>query len=105
LQANLNGQTSLRVDSTWATQERLLKAIASLNVPDRVIRAETLSTELNLLAESVGLTAPPNVEVEPTKSVFGLSDVVTPEIEKAAEAAYRRDYMVFGFGAFTPHAA
>ena len=98
LKANLGGQTSLRVDNTWATQERLLSAIAMLNVPDRVFRETGLSESLGHLAREAGAAAAPKVRHFTAPHAFPLTEVVTPDIEKAAEAAFRRDYMMFGFG-------
>ena len=105
LKSNLNGQTSVRVDSVWASQDRLLGAIASLVVPDRVIREESLGEELENLSHLVGLQTTKLPEVAKANPLFELSAVVTPEIERAAEAAYRRDYMMFGFGPWARHAA
>ncbi len=105
LQPNLNGQTSLRVDSTWASQERLLKAIASLVVPDRVIREDRLAEELEEIAARFGVAAPAGPVTTAPTEIFNLFDVVTSDIEKAAEAAYRRDYMMFGFSPFGSYAA
>ena len=101
LKANLGGQTSLTVDSAWATQERLLSAISDLVVPDRVFREDGLDQSLADLARDVGHVAPKPVTPTPTVShAFPLQAVVTDDIEKAAQAAYRRDYLSFGFGAW-----
>ena len=97
LNRNLNGQTSLRVDSTWATQERLLSAIATLVVPDRVLRAGNLAFELSALAEAVGLELRPKTKWFTAPHAYPISTVANDEINKAAETAYRRDYMMFGF--------
>lgn len=97
LGGNLGGQTSLRVDFSWATQAQLLTAIAEFAVPDRVVREETLARDLENLSVEIGLEpkAPPTGFDTPTP--FDLSDVVNDAVEIAAETAYRRDYIMFGF--------
>ncbi|MCG6884910.1 MAG: nodulation protein NodH [Silicimonas sp.] len=102
LAGNLGGQTSVRVDSSWASQYALVHAIAEFAIPDRIVRSEALSAELAAIADEVGYSGPPvepdTGEIQP----FSLSEVVTPEIEKACARAYRRDYVMFGFDAWCP---
>ena len=97
LTANLTGQTSLRVDNTWASQSTLLSAIAQFSVPDRVVRESELTNELGALAETIGISAPKPQMNSSVNSDYALSDVSDPEINKACETAYRRDYIMFGF--------
>lgn len=97
LQGNLGGQTSVRVDNTWASQNAMLHAIGQFVVPDRVVREETLAEVLPELAREVGLDPAPVGEVG-SEAPFPLEDVYDDDIEKACEAAYRRDYVMFGFG-------
>ena len=97
LKGNLGGQTSVRVDSTWASQTAMLHAIGQLVVPDRVVREESLETVLPELAREVGLEPKPMPPVA-ADLPFALEDIVTDELEKACEEAYRRDYVMFGFG-------
>jgi len=98
LQGNLGGQTSVRVDNTWASQTALLHAIGQFVVPDRVIREERLGVVLRELAREVGHDDPPDVTAAPCEAPFPLADIYDADIEKACEAAYRRDYVMFGFG-------
>ncbi len=105
LSGNLGGQTALRVDNTWATQTVLLNAIAQFAVPDRVIRETQMADELARLSSEVGLQAPAFKNEFATETPFALSDVVTPAIQDAAADAYRRDYMMFGLGSWSPDQA
>lgn len=98
LQGNLGGQTSVRVDNTWASQTAMLHAIGQFVVPDRVIREDTVADVLCELAREVGLNDAPRLPVTERDEPFPLADVYDEDIEKACEAAYRRDYVMFGFG-------
>jgi LPS sulfotransferase NodH len=100
LAGNLGGQTSLRVDSTWASQNALVHAIGQFVVPDRVIREDRLADELPKIAEEVGYDAPKVDTDTETTAPFSLDAIYSPEIEKACELAYRRDYIMFGFNAW-----
>ena len=102
LVGNVGGQTSVRVDSTWASQHALVQAIGQFVVPDRMIRSEALMKDLPEIANEVGYDAPPVPADTGTDSPFSLDQVYTPEIEKACEKAYRRDYVMFGFNAWSP---
>ena len=102
LSGNLGGQTALRVDNTWATQTVLLAAIAQFTVPDRIVRESQMADELARLSTEVGLGAPALTLNFSTETAFPLIDVVSPKIEEAAAAAYRRDYMMFGFENWSP---
>ncbi|MEK6217095.1 MAG: sulfotransferase domain-containing protein [Boseongicola sp.] len=97
LKGNLGGQTSLRVDNTWATQDILLNAIGQFSVPDRVIREDALVDGLLEVAGEAGLSADaPDASFEVT-APYALAEVRTESIDVAVEDAYRRDYMMFGF--------
>ena len=97
LSGNLGGQTALRVDNTWATQTVLLSAIAQFAVPDRIVRENQMAEELARLSTEVGLDSPTLKLNFSTEAAFPLKDVVSPKIQEAAAAAYRRDYIMFGF--------
>ncbi|MEO0946412.1 MAG: nodulation protein NodH, partial [Pseudomonadota bacterium] len=102
LSGNLGGQTSVRVDNSWASQAALLHAIGDFVVPDRVIRSETMDIDLPALAQDVGLD-PSNVAKDHgVTSPFALEDVYDSAIERACEAAYHRDYVMFGFAPWQP---
>lgn len=95
LRANLEGRTALRVDPLWAAQGTLLRGIARVRLPDLLLREEDAATSLSQLAEALGRPAPPAPVPPAWPRLAALCD---PEIEAAARAAYRRDYLEFGFG-------
>ncbi len=100
LAGNLGGQTSVRVDNSWASQNALVHAIGQFVVPDRVVRSDRLAEDLPKIAHEVGYDAPPLHPDLGENAPFSLKDVVTPEIQAACEKAYRRDYVMFGFDAW-----
>ncbi len=100
VQGNLNGQTSLRVDASWASQTEVLLGLSGVQVPDMVLRENDLAQGLEQLAAQVGLTSPgepPDISTGP----FRLEDVYEDEIEDVVRSAYQRDYMQFGFRALS----
>lgn len=99
LKGNLSGQTALRVDGAWASLEASLRGLAAFAAPDAVLRGETLESDLPALVERFGVAAPAVPEAEPT-GPFPLAEIYDAKIENAARAAYQRDYMMFGFGAW-----
>ena len=105
LKGNLGGQTSLRVDNTWATQDMLLSAIGQFAIPDRVIREDSLAESLGWIASEAGVSAPPLEGGFAVPAPFPLAEVVTDDIHAAAEAAYRRDYLMFGYRRWAPDQA
>ncbi|MEP5757825.1 MAG: nodulation protein NodH [Litoreibacter sp.] len=100
LAGNLGGQTSLRVDNSWATQTTLLYAIGQFLVPDRVIREEDLPSVLPQVAKEVGVIEGEAIVSFATEARFALTDIYDKEIETACEAAYHRDYVMLGFRAW-----
>ena len=101
LAGNLGGQTSVRVDYSWSSQQAFLEAIARFSVPDCVIRDHSISTELKHLSELIGLAgASWRGGSFGYKARYPLEDVRTAEIDEACAAAYRRDYVFFGFTAW-----
>jgi LPS sulfotransferase NodH len=91
LKGNLAGQTSVRVPGVWAAQSGLLRAAAEVVLPDRVLRAETLASDLAQLAP--GAPVPPDAEPGP----HPLAAIRDAEIEEASRAACPRDYLAFGY--------
>jgi LPS sulfotransferase NodH len=102
LKPNLAGQTAIRVDRDWASQTKTIEGFAEFILPDRLIRSDTLSQELADLAAAVGLENTPDVPAPDPHGRFALSDIYDAEIERLAQAAYARDYLMFGFGAWVP---
>lgn len=99
LKGNLAGQTAVRVDGAWASLEVSTRALAGFGVPDIVLRSETLPRDLSALAARFDLPSPPVPDSE-EMGPFPLGEIYDQKIEKAARAAYQRDYMMFGFGAW-----
>jgi LPS sulfotransferase NodH len=93
LKANLAGQTSVRVPAAWASQAVLVRALSEVVPPDLILRAETASAELQTLWPE----APPLPPHAPPAALAAIHD---PVLEEAARAAYPRDYMTFGYGAW-----
>lgn len=99
LKANLSGQTAVRIDAAWASQGSILQGFSAFAAPDLILREETLASDLEYLAFRAERESPA-LRSEAADVPFTLEDVYDPEIEAAAQDAYQRDYMVFGYGAW-----
>mgnify|MGYP000100180348 FL=1 len=96
VKGNLNGQTSVRVDGTWASQSEVIKGFADFSLPDMILREESLAEGLGHLGTSIGVSGlAAKAELDDTP--FTLADIYDDEVEDAVRAAYQRDYMMFGF--------
>jgi len=102
LQTNLADQSSIRVDAHWASQSQIIQGFSSFALPDLIIREEDLLEELMGLAAKVGLEQAPTIERFTPTGQYKLADIYDDQIEKAAQATYSRDYMVFGFDRWRP---
>lgn len=102
LKSALNGQTSMRVEVAWASQSALLTGIAGFRAPDMIAREETLSDDLVRLCAGLAIGCP---DVPASEAFADLSEIYDKDIEKAAQAAYQRDYVTFGFGGWRDQAA
>ena len=97
LKVNLSGQTSIRVDPSWASQQVILQGIAQFALPDLLLREEELSTALPRLATDMGRSDPPDYGSGEHPMQGWLSAIYDRRIEQAAREAYARDYQIFGF--------
>ena len=97
LKGNLAGQTAIRIDASWCTQAQSLEGFGEFTLPDRVIREEDLAIELPQLLAQIGHNGNIDVGSVDGDVPFALADIDDAEIEKAAQSAYQRDYMMFGF--------
>ncbi|MEM6309798.1 MAG: nodulation protein NodH [Pseudomonadota bacterium] len=97
LKSNLAGQTSVRVDPSWATQSAILQGFANFMLPDAVVRETDMGVDLPGLAAKVGSQITGAPQRSAPDMPYALNEVVTPEIEEVAANAYQRDYMMFGF--------
>jgi hypothetical protein len=98
LKTNLAGQTSIRVDTSWASQLTLLQGMAQFALPDHILREETLAEDLAFLARQVGLPQLQTLADTAHRWQGRLSAIYDPALEAAARDAYARDYAAFGFG-------
>ena len=97
LRHNLSGQTSIRVDPSWASQHVLLQGMAQAAVPDAVLREDALATGLPQLAAQIGVADCPVWPGSPHQHEAWLHDIYQRDIETAARDAYAHDYRLFGF--------
>lgn len=97
VKGNLSGQTSVRIDGSWATQSRFVQGFGQFVLPDHILREDQLQQGLEVLAAEIGEECPTLSEAEPDQP-FQLEDIYDDQIESAVRAAYQRDYMLFGFG-------
>jgi LPS sulfotransferase NodH len=98
---NLAGQTAIRVDSAWGTQAQALASFADFASPDHVLREGELSEMLPLIARQVGHDSPDTLEAIVADTPFTLGDIHDADLDSLISDVYQRDYMLFGFGAWT----
>ncbi|WP_137700979.1 sulfotransferase family 2 domain-containing protein [Marimonas lutisalis] len=98
IKANLSGQSAVRQDPAWASQAAILHGMGNFALPDFVLREEELAAYLPALAQQVGYMDAPDLEEARPDRPFALADIYDDATEAAAQDAYQRDYLVFGFG-------
>ena len=98
LKKNLTGQTSARVDPSWASQSQVMQGFGQFALPDMVLREDQLNEGLAQLTAQVGIDPQPLPAVADNYP-FALNDIYDVKIEAAARDAYQRDYMMFGYKA------
>jgi LPS sulfotransferase NodH len=101
LKSNLAGQTSARVDASWASQSELLRGLSDFAPPDMILREAELQTGLDRLAADIGIKSPKCDAAQPD-TPFALADVYSEDLEQACRAAYPRDYLLFGWKNWQP---
>ena len=97
LQKNLAGQTSVRIDAHWASQAQIIQGFGTFSLPDIVIREQDAKDELSWLAAKVGIENAGYLGAEEPIGKYCLADIYDNDLEKAAQATYSKDYMIFGF--------
>ena len=102
LRANLNGQTSVRVDAHWASQATCLQGMSEFCLPDRVLREEDLARDLPDMALRLGVGSAPEWPSVPEPHLARLVAIHDGDLDRLCRDAYPRDYMMFGFSAFDP---
>ena len=100
LKNNLSGQTSIRVDPSWASQHTLLQGVAQYAVPDAILREDDLHRDLPHLAAQIGREDCPVWSEGLHAQHERLARIYDVRIEDAARDAYARDYRAFGFDSF-----
>jgi LPS sulfotransferase NodH len=90
------GQMGQRVAPHWASQTAVLQGFAGFQGPDLVIREDRLAEGLSYLAAEIGLKAHPAPQDD--AAAEALRAIWQPALEDAAQEAYARDYIGFGFG-------
>lgn len=90
------GQMGQKVSPYWASQTAILQGFAGFQGPDLVIREDRLTEGLSYLAAEIGVKVAPVLQDH--GAAEALEAVWTPALEDAAQEAYARDYMGFGFG-------
>lgn len=97
LKSNLQGQTNIRVDASWATQSAVVSGMAGFCLPDRLIREDEMPEALPDLAEQAGCETVPDLPAGLPDHPYPLADIYDDEIEDLASDVYQRDYVMFGF--------
>jgi LPS sulfotransferase NodH len=100
LKANVQAQTAIRVDNSWASQWAVVQGFSNFVTPDIIIREDQMALDLAYLAASVGRTDAPDFAAVTDPYADRLARIYDAELEKASNDAYSRDYMSFGFGAW-----
>lgn len=96
VKGNLGGQTSLRVEKAWASQNVLIQGMADFAPPELIFREDDLADGLDFLAARIGRKGPKLAKRIPRGPV-DLSGIYDAEIEAAVREIYQRDYLVYGF--------
>lgn len=96
IKLNLNGQTTIRVDSAWASQTAVMTGFAGLLTPDAVIREADMAEDLAYLCARIGVPFAP-LDPTPVDLIGSLAAIYDEDIEALTQAAYPRDYVNFGF--------
>jgi len=99
VKGNLDSQTSVRVDSSWASQSEIISGMGQFTLPDHIFREDALQTGLDQLGAQFGVTSP-TLSVDLRACPYTLAEIYTKDVEAAVKAAYQRDYMMFGFSAW-----
>lgn len=97
LKANLAGQTSIRVDSHWASQSEVLKGFGDLALPDMILRENEMGNYLPALAIQVGRLDALEPGYAAEDIPHPLSAIYDEKIEALVRDIYGRDYLNFGF--------
>lgn len=95
--ANVSAQTSVRIDPAWASQAAIVAGFSQNAAPDAIFREDHLAADLAWLMSGVGRADTPAWPGSHCPHADRLARIYDAEIEKAAQEAYQRDYITFGF--------
>ncbi|MEL6550715.1 MAG: nodulation protein NodH [Pseudomonadota bacterium] len=98
---NLDGQTAVRVDASWATQAQTIQGFSEFLAPDMILREPNLGTELAMLCELIG-EEPPELPATAVTHTIPLAEIYDADLEARARDVYQRDYLTFGFADWQP---
>lgn len=90
------GQLGQKVSPHWASQAAILQGFAGYQGPDLVLREDRMTEGLAFLAAELGLTDAPAAPQDHA-AAEALAAIWSPDLEEAAQEAYARDYIGFGF--------
>lgn len=100
VKGNLGGQTSIRVDPHWASQDMVVHGLAQFAAPDMILREAALDTGLAQLCAQLGRDCPPWQPPPEPGTAPPLAAIYDEEVEATVRGIYQRDYMSFGFTAW-----
>ena len=95
LKLNLNGQTMVRVDPSWASQTAVIQGLTTFAPLHDILFQSTIVRDLEALAVKQGVTD--GTTPQPAVRCETLASIYDKRIENAARAAYQRDYINLGF--------
>ena len=101
IKANLNGQTSLRIDASWASQETFVTSLSGMTLPDVIYKEQDLAAELPKLAERFGVETAPVYRSDDQNSTIPLEAIVDGDLQDRIRSLYNRDFISFGFSAWS----
>lgn len=99
LRRNLNGQTSLATHPHWASQSEVVSGFARFGAPDMLMREDQLVADMHHLTQMAAIADARLDRLAADPYPEFLND---PALTKAAQAAYLRDYIAFGFDKAPP---
>ena len=100
LKNNLSAQTAVRIDPAWASQLAVLQGMAQFGLADLILREDRLARDLAFLGDQIGRDNLPEIQTTEDVETALLAEIYDDGIEQAAQEAYARDYLAFGFAAW-----
>jgi hypothetical protein len=97
LKDNLSGQSAIRADAWWCSQAQAIQGFSGFALPDMILREDEICRTLPNVVARMGLVAPSFPGGSSSDGPYDLAAIYDDEIKKLAAAAYRRDYVAFGF--------